>query len=300
MKFSDNLLASLLMMAAMAGLTLNDAFLKSMSGQVPLYQLLFLRGVFTALAVAVIAWRMRAFSYRIARRDWGFIAIRTATEVTAAYFFMTALFNMPLANVVAIMQAVPLTITLAAALFLKEPLGWRRMSAIIVGFVGVLLIVRPGSEGFNAYSLYCLGAVVCVTLRDLSTRRLSREVPSLMVTLVATIAVMVAFGTASLTQDWQPMDTREWGLLLTASVFAIGAYLSSIMAMRIGEISFVSPFRYTALIWGLILGWLMFGDWPAPIVLLGAAIVAGSGVFTLYREARLRRRTPKPADLHGR
>jgi S-adenosylmethionine uptake transporter len=112
--------------------------------------------------------------------------------------------------------------------------------------------------------------------------------------------IMVVFGVASLANEWGQMAPREWGLLLTASVFVIVGYLSSIMVMRVGEISFVAPFRYTSLVWALLLGWLVFGDWPAPVVLLGAAIVAGSGVFTLYREARLRRRTLARLDLHRR
>jgi S-adenosylmethionine uptake transporter len=300
MKLSDNMTAALLMMASMAGFTLNDALMNLTSGQVPLYQLLFLRGVITTVAVGLIALRMRAFSQKVARRDWAVIAVRTGAEILAAYFFLTALFHMPLANITAIMQALPLTITLAAALFLKEPLGWRRMAAIAVGFVGVLLIVRPGTGGFNAFSLYGLGAVACVTLRDLATRRLSRDVPSMLVTFATSTMIMVVFGVASLANEWGQMAPREWGLLLTASVFVIVGYLSSIMVMRVGEISFVAPFRYTSLVWALLLGWLVFGDWPAPVVLLGAAIVAGSGVFTLYREARLRRRTLARLDLHRR
>lgn len=300
MKLSDNMTAAVLMMVSMAGFTLNDALMKMMAGQVPLYQLLFLRGIITTLAVGAIAWRMRAFVHKVSARDWAVISLRTVAEVASAYFFLTALFNMPLANITAIMQALPLTITLAAALFFKEPLGWRRMAAIAVGFVGVLLIVRPGTGGFNAFSLFGLGAVACVTIRDLATRRLSREVPSMLVTFMTSVAIMVVFGLASLANEWVAMETREWGLLLTASVFVIVGYLSSIMVMRVGEISFVAPFRYTALVWALLLGWLLFGDWPAPVVLLGAGIVAGSGVFTLYREARQRRRMLIRPDLHRR
>ncbi|MEB8387336.1 DMT family transporter [Rhodobacteraceae bacterium KMM 6894] len=300
MKLSDNMTAALLMMTSMAGFTLNDAMLKMMAGQVPLYQLLFLRGLFTTVVVGIIAWRVRAFRHTVSRSDWVVISVRTLAEILAAYLFLTALFHMPLANVTAIMQALPLTLTLAAALFLKEPLGWRRLAAIAVGFVGVMLIVRPGTGGFNAFSLYGLGAVACVTLRDLVTRRLSRDVPSMLVTFVTSLAIMVVFGVASLANAWAPMAAREWGLLLTSSVFVIGGYLTSIMVMRVGEISFVAPFRYTSLIWALCLGWLLFGDWPAPIVLLGAGIVAGSGAFTLYREARLRRRMMSRPDLHRR
>jgi S-adenosylmethionine uptake transporter len=211
-------------------------------------------------------------------------------EIGSAYFFVTALFHMPIANISAIMQALPLTITLAAALFFREPVGWRRMAAILVGFVGVMLIVRPGTEGFTIYSVYGLAAVAFVTLRDLATRRLSRDVPSMLVTLITSASIMTAFGVASLTEPWVPVDGRSALLILGASVMIIGGYLCSIMVMRVGEISFVAPFRYTSLIWALILGWVVFGDWPQTITLVGAAIVVASGLFTLYREAQVNRR----------
>lgn len=287
---SDNLTGAVLMMASMAAFTINDTFMKALAGEIPLFQLLFLRGVLTTLAVGVMAWWMGAFRVRLSRRDSGSIALRMVGEIGAAYFFLTALFNMPLANVTAILQAIPLTITLAAALFFGDPIGWRRLSAIVVGFLGVMLIVRPGAEDFTIYSFYALAAVGFVTLRDLATRRLARETPSMLVTFITSGSIMVFFGLASLTGEWAPMDIRASVLTLGASVMIIGGYLFSIMVMRVGEISFVAPFRYTGLIWALVLGWVAFGEWPEPITLVGAATVVGSGLFTLYREAQLGRK----------
>jgi S-adenosylmethionine uptake transporter len=287
---SDNLTGALLMMGSMAAFTFNDAMIKGLSGHVPLFQAMFLRGVLTTVLVAVIAWRMGALARRLPREDWGPVFWRMVGEVGSAYFFISALFNMPLANISAIMQALPLTITLAAALFFRDPVGWKRMAAILAGFIGVMLIVRPGTEGFNIYSVYGLAAVAFVTLRDLATRKLSRDVPSMLVTLITSCAIMVFFGLASLTDDWVAMDARSSALITGASVMVIGGYLCSIMVMRVGEISFIAPFRYTSLLWALILGWVVFGDWPQTITLVGAAIVVASGLFTLYREARVSRR----------
>lgn len=291
---SENVTGALLMMASMAAFTLNDTLMKMMAGEIPLYQLLFLRGVITSVFVGAIAWRMGALSRRISARDMKFVALRTVAEIGAAYFFLTALFNMPLANITAILQALPLTITLMAALVFKEQIGWRRLLAILIGFAGVILIVRPGAEGFNSYSLYGLAAVCFVTLRDLTTRKLSKDTPSMFVTLITSSAIMVFFGLASLKNAWVPMDMRASVLIFGASIMIIGGYLFSVMVMRVGEISFVAPFRYTGLIWALGLGWLAFGEWPDPITLTGAAIVVASGLFTLYREAKLGR-TPHVA-----
>ena len=289
MSRSDNLTGAILMMASMASFTLNDAMMKSLAGEIPLFQLLFLRGVLTTLLVGVIAARMGVLWPKIPRRDGWVIALRIGAETLAAYCFLTALFNMPIANVTAILQALPLTITLAAALIFREPIGWRRMLAIVIGFVGVLLIVRPGPEGFDVHVFYALVAVGLVTLRDLATRRLSKATPSMFVTLITSAVIMAVFGLASLTGDWAAMNMRAGVLTAGAGVMIIGGYLFSVMVMRVGEISFIAPFRYTGLIWALGLGWLVFGQWPDGLTLLGATIVVGSGIFMLAREAKLAR-----------
>jgi len=295
MKFSDNTIGAFLMMASMAAYTMNDALMKTLAGTVPLFQVIFLRGCLTTVAVAVIAWRMGAFSSRVSRRDSGAIALRVVGEVAGTYFFLTALYHMPLANVTAILQSLPLALTLAAALVLGEPVGWKRILAVLAGFVGILMIVRPGTEGFNVYALYGLAAVACISVRDLATRRLSRETSSMLVTFATSATVMTVFGLASLTGDWAPLSSGDGLIIVGASVLIVAGYLTSIMVVRVGEISFTAPFRYTAILWALALGWLVFGDWPKPIVLVGAGIVVASGVFTLYREARLgRQKRPVP------
>ena len=295
MKFSENTSGALLMMASMAAYTLNDTLMKSLSDAVPLFQVIFLRGCMTSVAVALIAWRMGAFSKRVSRRDTGAIFVRVLSEVLGTYFFLTALYHMPLANVTAILQSVPLAITLAAVFVLREHVGWRRIAAVIVGFLGILLIVRPGAEGFDVYALYGLAAVCCLTVRDLATRSLSRETSSMLVTFVTSVSVMVVFGLANLGSDWAPLSSAHWVTILGAAGLIVVGYITSIMVMRVGDVSFTAPFRYTSILAALLLGWLVFGEWPAPIVLLGAGIIVASGVFTLYREARLgRKRQPVP------
>ena len=284
---SPNTLGALLMMASMASFTLNDTLIKLTDGAVPLMQLLVIRGVLSSVMIVALARWLGRIHFRIGRQDWGLIALRSLAEVGAAYFFITALLNMPLANVTAILQVLPLTVAVGAALFFREPLGWRRMSAIMLGFLGMLLIVRPGPEGFSLWSVYALIAVLCVTVRDLATRRLSPDVPSMTVTLVAALTVMAFAGAASTTTEWVPLDTRLTLLICGASVFIIGGYFFSVQVMRVGEISFIAPFRYTGLVWALVLGWLVFGDWPSSLTLVGAAIVVATGLFTLYRERRV-------------
>lgn len=278
------------MAGAMTAFTVNDAFLKALSDELPLFQALTLRGIGLIACLFALSAALGQLRFDLGSQNWKLILTRSGAEVLAAYFFLTALFNMPIANVTAILQSLPLTVTLAGALFLGEALGWRRMLAILIGFAGVLLIVQPGGAGFNSYALYVLAAVACVTVRDLVVRRMSSEVPSIMVALVAAIAVTSAAALASLFIDWVPVSPKAGLQLAASTLFIVGGYICSVTAMRHGELSFVAPFRYTALLVALILGWAVFDEFPGALTLTGAAIVVATGLFTLWREAKLARK----------
>jgi S-adenosylmethionine uptake transporter len=293
-QLSDNTRGALLMCLSMALFTFGDAAIKATGGAMPLSQLLVIRGVLASAALFAMAWYFRGLRFQLPGQDWALVLARGLAEAAAAYFFLTALLAMPLANVTALLQMLPLTVTLGGALVFREQVGWRRWTAIVIGFVGMLLIVRPGTEGFTSASVYALCAVGAVTVRDLVTRRVSRAVPSLTVTLVSSITVTLFAGVWSLGQDWATLTPQLTLYVMLATMFIIGAYLCSVMVMRVGEVSFVAPFRYTGLVWALILGFLIFGEWPTPLTLIGAAIIVATGVFSLLREARLKRRVRKP------
>ena len=288
--FSDNLRGALFMSISMAGFALNDAVIKLASAELHLFQIILLRGIMASLLIALIAWWRGGLFYRPGRRDAKILALRAAGEIGGTLCFLTALFNMPIANATAILQSLPLAVTLEAALFLGEAVGWRRYSAIVVGFAGVLIIVRPGGAGFNAYALWALAAVAFIVLRDLSTRQLSPDVPSTFAAFVSSLAITVVGGVLALaTGTWHPVDAGSFALLAGAALFIFFAYLFAVMTMRVGEVSFVSPFRYTVLIWAIILGVVLFGEIPDGWTLFGSFIVVGMGIYTFYRERRLRR-----------
>ncbi len=287
---TDNQKGVLAMVGSMAFFTFNDTCMKALFDEIPLFQAIFMRGFFTSIFLAILAWRMGALRFDLSKRDWGLTALRTVADTIAAYLFISALVFVPLGNLSAILQALPLTVTLAGALFLGEPIGWRRLTAILVGFGGVLLIVKPGTAGFDVYSLYGLGCVVVVTVRDLAARRLSKQAPSMTVALIGAVGVAVAAGLASLTETWV-MPSQVATLQMTGAVFFVGiAYVLSVATMRFGDIGTIAPFRYTSLLWALLLGFLVFGDWPDQWTLIGSAIVVATGIFTLLRERRMARR----------
>lgn len=284
-----NARAALVMTLSMGCYALNDTCMKALGTDLPLGQLLFLRGVMTSVLVAGwVAWR-GDWRLRLDAADWRRVSLRTVGEVGAAFFFISALFHMPLANATAVLQALPLTVALGAAVFLGEPLGWRRMVAILAGFAGVLLIVRPGPEGFNAYTLFALAAVGMITLRDLSTRRIAGSVPTMVVVLFSSLGVTGLGAVLGLFETWLALRPVHWGLLALSAGFILLAYVSTVLVMRMGDAGATAPFRYTGLLWALVLGYAVFGDWPTPVTLLGAGIVVSAGVFTYYRERRLAR-----------
>jgi len=276
------------MALSMSCFTLNDACLKGLADQVPLFQALFLRSIGTVAMLGVWCYVMGYFKRAGTKRDWTLIRWRMLGELGAAYCFVQALYNMPIANVSAILQSLPLTVSLAGAVFLGEAVGWRRLAAILIGFVGVMLIVRPGTDGFDSYSIYALGAVGFVTLRDIMARKIGKDIPSVLIAFVTSVGVLTFAGLGTFTEDWAVVTPSSWAKLAGSATFIMGGYVLSVAAMRHGEISFVAPFRYVSLLVAILLGVVFFAEIPDGWTLLGAAIVVATGLFTLYREHRPR------------
>jgi drug/metabolite transporter (DMT)-like permease len=286
---SPNIRGSLLMAVSMAAFTATDTITKSVSSEMNIGQVMLVRGLFAILLIAAFAYHQGALRplRTLMLRP---VALRVLGEIGAAIAFMTALVHLPLANTSAILQALPLAITLGAAVIFGEPVGWRRWSAIAAGFIGVLIIVRPGLEGFSQYSLFALVAVAFCTLRDLATRKIPAKIPSLFITLLTTVTVTAAGGAILVPLGgWTPPSARALGLLSLAAVLLLIGYQCIISALRTGEISSVAPFRYSALLWALLLGYLVFGHVPDAMMMAGAAIIVASGLYAFYRE-RIRHR----------
>lgn len=286
-KMTDNMRGAALMTGSMIAFVLNDACMKAVGPELPLFQAIFLRGCLTTLCLLVFVQRRGGLSLDWPKQDLWLVSIRTVAEVATAFFFITAIFNMPLANATAIMGILPLTVTLAGALFLGEPVGWRRLVAISIGFIGVQLVVRPGTDGFDIYAVYAVLAVGCVTVRDITARKVSAAVPSTTMAVIAALAVTVFGGVMSSTAPWVSLSPFTGLMLAGAAISIIGGYLFSVMVMRVGEIAFVAPFRYTSLVAALVLGLVFFDERPDIWTLLGTALIAGTGLFTFYRERAL-------------
>ncbi|MEC9245005.1 DMT family transporter [Nitratireductor rhodophyticola] len=290
--FSPNARGALFMSIAMAGFTVNDGLTKLVAEAMNMAQVMLVRGVMATLVMLLLAWQWKALKKPRAVLH-PMVALRVAGETGATICFLSALAHMPIANLAAVMQALPLAVTLGAAFFLNEPVGWRRWSAIIVGFVGILIIIRPGFDAFNAYSLYGVAAVAFATMRDLTTRKIPSEIPSPMISTVTAASVTIA-GAVLLVPygGWSPMSGADFAILVGATLCIVCGYHFIVLSLRAGELSFIAPFRYTALLWAIGLGIVLFADWPDRVMMTGAFLVVCSGLYTLYREQVVNRTKP--------
>ncbi len=265
---------------------LNDTLIKLASERLPTGQILVMRG---SVAFVVILGLLVATG---THRQWRLalhklVFWRTVGEVAATILYLYALFHMPIANISAVNQIVPLMTTAAAAIFLGEVVGWRRWTAIAVGFVGVMIIMRPGLAGFDAYSLAALGSMAFITMRDLVTRSFPVGMPVLLVTTVTAGAVTLAGLSISFSETWLVPTAEEWLILAGAGGLLLIGYGTIILAMRGGSMAVIAPFRYCIIVYAIILGYLVWGDIPDSATLIGTAIVVATGLYSIHRERQV-------------
>ena len=284
MRLNDNFLGAALMTCCVLAYVLNDAVMKLLFLDIDFFQAIFLRSLVSLPPLLIFALRAKSLLQKYSKKNKRLIIIRILAEIGTTVTFLTALKYMPLANVTAIAQSLPLAITMAAALFLGERVGWRRWSAILIGFTGVLIIIRPGLAGFNSYSLVALASVILLTIREISTRKLDSEIPTIAVAFSTTLGITVFAALSLIGSEWVEVHITSWLLIIVAASAVTVATLLGIVAMRTGDISFVSPFRYTSLLGALGLGVLFFGEWPDAVTILGAFIIVFSGFYSLHRE----------------
>jgi drug/metabolite transporter (DMT)-like permease len=274
------------MSASMGCFVANDALVKVVSESLPSTQLIFVRGLFASLLLLCVLHAMGAGGRLGTLRDRK-VMLRAGFDAFATVTYLTSLFHLPIATATAINMASPLFITAFAVIAFHERVGPGRWLAISAGFAGVLLIVQPRSEGFNAYALLCLAGTLLHAGRDLTTRVIDRSIPAIIITFSTALAVTLLTGFATLFVPWQPVTWLQLGRLAAASVLLSGGYFLIIVAMRAGEMSVVAPFRYTGLLFALVLGYALWGDLPNGLAWLGIALMVGAG-WVVLQGARAR------------
>ena len=268
-------------------LCLNDALIKSLTLGYPVGELLFVRGLFICPWILVLAQRaggLRALRVtNVKGQAW-----RGLCVIAGSFLFVTGLRYLPLADAVAIAFTGPLFVTAMAPYALGEKVGWRRRGAVLAGFLGVLIMARPGGEALQWAVLLPLGAALCGGVRDLITRRIARSETTVAMLSVTTGVVMLA-GLATAPFGWAPLRGPDLWVFAASGVVVAGAHYLMIEAFRHAEAALVAPFKYTTMIWAVLFGYLFFGDLPDAWTLAGAAVVVLAGLYILHRETRGRR-----------
>ncbi len=281
--------AILLMVTAVGVLTVNDALAKWLTERYPVGQVLAVRG--GLVVVLVFAWAMltgRRHALRI--RYWPLNLARGGLMAGSTFLFVTALALMPIADAIAISFAGPIFATALAALLLAEPVGWRRWSAVAVGFLGVIIMVRPTPELFRVIALIPITAALIGALRDIVTRKLGTGGESTPAVLIVSTAIVGFAGLLTLPFGWAPLGLVDAGVFLATAALVGLAQGLMIESLRLGEVGLVGPFKYTSLIWALLLGLVIWGDVPDTWTWGGAALVIASGLYIWRREMTLARR----------
>lgn len=275
------------MIVSGALLTANDSIVKWMSADLPIGQIMFLRGIAALALVSLAVWHAGGREVLAVTSRRG-VAARALLVAAGTFMFVSGLKFLPLADCITLAFAGPLITTALAAPLLGEHVGWRRWAAVLVGFGGVLLIVRPSGEGIAWAALLPLGATLTGAVRDIITRSISRTESSLAMLFYTTLAVTLAGG-LTFPLGWQPVAPQQIGLLAVTGALVASAHYFQIEAFRFAEAATVTPFRYSTLVWAVLLGWVLFGDLPRTTVWAGAVLVVASGLYIWWRERRLAR-----------
>lgn len=279
----------LALMGAMAAFAVNDMLMKLTAQSYPLGEVIMVRGI---LATLLVGSFVIGLGYVSALRGIfsKLVLTRTACDGAAMVLFTTALIHMPLAELSAINLVSPLLITAAAVLFFAEEVGWRRWLAIIIGFFGTILIIKPTPSAFNAWALLGVATAFVSVARDMITRKLDPGIPSVVISFMAAFGSMVIGPIMGLFEEWKGMALRDVGLLAISATFLASGHLMVVTAFRGNvDVAAIAPFRYTLLIWAGLCGYFAFGEVPDRYAIVGSLLIVGSGLYALHREVVRRR-----------
>lgn len=285
---TDNRRGIAAMTAAMVVFVSSDALMKHASETVPVVQTILVRSVLVAGFLLTIAGVRRDLRFWRAMFSPALLG-RGLLDTIGSFGFLIALAHIALPIAIAMGMATPLAVLPFAVLLLGEKVGWRRWTSVAVGFVGVLLVAQPEPGQLNWWALLVFATTFVFALRDVSTRRIEPGVPSILVAAATASVFATSAAIAVAVAGWQPMTSAEAAVLVGAAVFACAGMILLVYATRVGEASVITGFRYTALVWGLVIGYVVWGDLPGTLAWCGIALIVGAGLYAGYRE-RVRRR----------
>jgi len=273
------------MTAGMFGYVINDAFIKRAAEDLPLFQAVFLRGLVAVTLLATIVRVQRASAPLSAYLERPLL-LRMSMEAIGTVVYLIALTQVPIAGLTAVLQLLPILVTFAAARLMREKVSAHRVAALIAGFIGVLFIIQPGTDDFSPWFIGGFVTVGIILVRELATRKVSAAVSGPAAALGTAVTIATLGAVITLFVGWERPNAATLALLAAGACFLSLGYVSSVNSMRIGDVSFTAPFRYTILVFAILMQIILFRDVPDAMTFVGSAIVAAAGLYTLANERR--------------
>ncbi|MFT5508166.1 MAG: drug/metabolite transporter (DMT)-like permease [Hyphomicrobiaceae bacterium] len=286
---SPQLVGILAMSAAGVVFSAHDALTKYLSASYPLGEIIFFRQLVSIVLLTTYVYFTTGL-YGLKTSSWGKQTTRSLLFVASTFLIGTSVSVLPLATALSIVFASPLLVAALSATLLGEPVGPRRWTAIIAGFIGVLIIIRPGGASFSWLLLIPVAAASASALRDITTRILHRTDNTNAILFWSNVAILLATA-CSMPYGWKEVATPDIGFLILAGALNLLAHFLTITALRFGDAALVTPFRYTALVSAALLGYLIWGHVPDQWTVVGAAIIVGAGVYLVVRGSQVKART---------
>lgn len=284
---AENMASAGWMTLGMAGYVTNDAFIKLAAEQLPLFQSIFLRGLWVCLILMALNLKQGTLG-QLHKHFSRPVIVRLLCETLGTICFLNALTRLPLAGLTAVLQIVPLVVVFVAARMLREPVSGQRAAAVFLGFIGVLLVVRPGAASFSPWYLLGLLTIVLIVIRELATRRIDSTVPTQVVALLTGISIAGMGLSLSVVEGWRPVGLVPGLQLLVAGTFLTVGYIASVATVRIGDLSFSAPFRYSIVVFSIILQIVVFDDIPDLLTVIGSIVVVVAGLWAFRADRRPR------------
>jgi S-adenosylmethionine uptake transporter len=277
------------MVLAMASFIVNDTCVKAIGSTLPLGEIIMIRGSLAFCLIAMVCAHQGVLD-KLPQAFSRIVIFRSLIDVAVTLMFLVALIHMEIANLTAILQSVPLAVAILSVLFLGERVGIRRSTAIIAGFIGVLLVVQPSPANFTAYEALALIIVVALAIRDVLTKRIPAHVPIFIVALANAGYVSLGGVMLGLYQGFVWPAPWQWALMCSASIVLASGYLLMVATLRSGDLSATAPFRYSNVVFAILLGMVFFAEFPNLEAYLGMALIVAAGLYTAHRDVITRRR----------
>ena len=280
---NQTLRAGLYMVLCTGCFVCGDSFIKMIGNTLPVGEIMTILGLLSCIFLLIIC-AQQGILQNIPMISSRSVLLRSILDLLAGFMFISALMNMPIANLAAIMQSVPLVVVVFAILFLGEKGGVRRAAAVVAGFLGVMLVVKPAPQTVSIYEFLALATVLAVALRDIATKKIPPHVPLLIVALANAIfagAGGLAFG---LFQGFQALQAWQFYVLIAASIFITSGYIFLVATVRLGELSATAPFRYAEVLFAIIAGILVFREYPDLLTYIGMALIIAAGLYAAHQE----------------